>query len=210
MISTIHDDSMINTDRQTRLAPTGVEKISKPLVIDKYNTYMGGVDKSDQLVIYYAFSHSSKKWWKRIFFHMVNAYILYTNSTHVKKMSHLDFRVAVAKGLLEKLPSLLQPPPPALHGQLRLTNVGNHFMEPTTGRPDCKVCSDRSAVIDLQANINKPNYNVSFVREPYVHIHVLRSSTLSNNTNNFIQMFPLLHIPLQNYLQDLVLSNYLL
>ena len=150
MISTIHDDSMINTDRRTRLAPTGVEKISKPLVIDKYNTYMGGDDKSDQLVIYYAFSHSSKKWWKRIFFHMievslVNAYILYTNSTHAKKMSHLDFRVVVAKGLLEKLPSLLQPPPPALHGQFRLTSVGNHFMEPTTGRPDCKVCSDRSA-----------------------------------------------------------------
>ena len=59
-------------------------------------------------------------------------------------------------------------------------------------------------MIDLQANINKLNFNVSFVREPYGHIHVLRSSTLSKNTNNFIQMFPLQHIPLQNYLQDLV------
>ena len=60
IISTIHDDSMINKDRRTRLTPTGVEKISKLLVIDKYNTYMG-VDKSYQLLIYYAFSHSSKK-----------------------------------------------------------------------------------------------------------------------------------------------------
>ena len=149
IISTIHDDSKINKDRRTRLAPRGVKKISKLLVIDKYNTYMG-VDKSDQLLIYYAFSHSSKKWWKRIYFHMievfmVSAYIFYTNSIQAKKMSHLDFRVAVAKGLFEKLPSLLQPPPPALHVPLCLTSVGHHFMEPTTGRPDCKVCSDRSA-----------------------------------------------------------------
>ena len=35
IISTIHDDSMINKDRRTRLAPTGVEKNSKLLVIDK-------------------------------------------------------------------------------------------------------------------------------------------------------------------------------
>ena len=80
---------MINKERRTRLAPTGVEKISKPLVMDKYNTYMG-VDKADQLVIYYASSLSSKQWWKRIFFHiidvsMVTAYVLYTNSTHGKK-----------------------------------------------------------------------------------------------------------------------------
>ena len=100
IISTIHDDSMINKDRRTRFTPTGVKKISKLLVIDKYNTYMG-VDKSDQLLIYYAFSPSSKKWWKRIYFHMievsmVSAYIFYTNSIQAKKMSHLDFRVAVA------------------------------------------------------------------------------------------------------------------
>ena len=150
MISTIHDDSMINKDRRTRLGPTGVEKISKPLVIDKYITYMGGVDKSDQLVIYYAFSHSSKKWWKRIFFHMiedskVNAYIFYTNSIQAKKMSHLDFRVAVAKGLLEKTSITPTTTSSCITRSTPFDKCYNHYMEPTTGRPDCKVRSDRSA-----------------------------------------------------------------
>ena len=52
MISTIHDDSMVSK-RRTRLAEGGIEEIMKPEVISEYNTYMGGVDKSDQLLSYH-------------------------------------------------------------------------------------------------------------------------------------------------------------
>jgi len=38
-----------------------MEEVSKPAVIQEYNTYMGGVDKGDQLVSYYPFSHSTVK-----------------------------------------------------------------------------------------------------------------------------------------------------
>ncbi len=46
---------------------------------------MGGVNKSDQLLSFYGFSHWTVKWWRRAFFHLfdmaiVNAYIL----SHVK------------------------------------------------------------------------------------------------------------------------------
>ena len=49
----------------------------------KNNTYMGGVDKGDQLMSYYGFSHRTIKWWRRAFFEnaIVNAYILYRLST---------------------------------------------------------------------------------------------------------------------------------
>ena len=36
----------------------------KPTVIVDYNTYMLGVDKMDQLVSCYSFTHKSVKWWR--------------------------------------------------------------------------------------------------------------------------------------------------
>ena len=64
MLSTIHDDSMISKEHRSRQVSGGVETIQKPAVVEEYNQYMGGVDKSDQLVVYYGFRQSSKKWWK--------------------------------------------------------------------------------------------------------------------------------------------------
>ena len=51
MLSIIHDDTMISKERHSRQAPGGVETIQKQLIIEDYNQYMGGVDKSDQLVV---------------------------------------------------------------------------------------------------------------------------------------------------------------
>jgi len=153
MLSTIHDDSMVTKQGCTRLVSGGVETIQKPKVIEEYNQYMGGVDKSDQLVTYYGFRRCSKKWWKQAFFHlmeltMVNAYILYCYNTPKKEhMTHLEFALAVARALLDDahpLPALrYQPPPAAADLPLRLT--GRHFPEPAGSCPDCKICSDRQA-----------------------------------------------------------------
>ena len=61
----------------------------------------------DQLLLYYEFSHRSVKWWKRVFFHLldltlVNAHILFKAATG-SRMSQLDFRSSVATSLLEGL-----------------------------------------------------------------------------------------------------------
>ena len=54
----------------------------KPVVIDDYNQHMLGVDKLDQFASYYSFLHKSVKWWRKVFFWMlevavINAYIIY-------------------------------------------------------------------------------------------------------------------------------------
>ena len=47
MLSTFHDDSMVHKSRRSRAAPGGVETVQKPCVVEEYNQFMGGVDKSE-------------------------------------------------------------------------------------------------------------------------------------------------------------------
>ena len=69
LLSTVHDDSMMMKVRRTRRAERGHEEVRKPVMIEEY---MGGVDKSDQLLSYYGFSHRTVKWWRRGFFHLID------------------------------------------------------------------------------------------------------------------------------------------
>ena len=145
VLSTIHNSSMTTISRRSRSAVRGVETVNKPNMIVEYNKYMGGVDIADQLVTYYGFSHYSRKWWKRAFFHlidvcMVNSYILYC-SANQKKITHLDFVLAVARQFVEAhqhTPSLHTASP-----DQPIRFIGrDHFPEPSRKR-DCCVCSKR-------------------------------------------------------------------
>ena len=119
MLSTFHTDEVVQKSRRSRRASDGTEIVSKPKVVEDYNQYMGGVDRSDQMVLYYGYTHRlvntsslwsinlhrSLKWWKRVMFHLldlslVNANILY-NSVSTKPLTHMEFRLAVATSLLE-------------------------------------------------------------------------------------------------------------
>ena len=46
MLSTFHDNTMVDKSRRSRAAPGGVETVQKPRVVEDYNQFMGGVDKS--------------------------------------------------------------------------------------------------------------------------------------------------------------------
>ena len=149
MISTIHDDTIIDKRRRTRQATGGVETIKKPKVVDEYNSHMGGVDKADQLITYYGFSHRTCKWYKRVFFHLfevsiVNAYILYCMISPPKQqLSHIDFRLAIAKHLiLSSLTSSNSNTTISDSNPSRL--IERHFLAlREKGTRDCMVCSDR-------------------------------------------------------------------
>lgn len=149
LLTTIHDASMTRITRRSRRATGGVQDIYKPTAIDKYNHFMGGVDRADQLVTYYGFCHFTKKWWKRIFFHLldttiVNAYILYKQAHPNNNLSHLDFRICIAEALLLEQPAFTvgTSRPTSVDTPIRLMNVGQHFPEPSSRRR-CKVCDKR-------------------------------------------------------------------
>ena len=83
-------------------------RVKCPHLITVYNKNMGGVDRCDMLLALYRNAMKTKKWYKRIIFHLidlcvVNAWTLFGG---VRKMSLHKFKLAVATGLILKQRSL--------------------------------------------------------------------------------------------------------
>ena len=57
ILSTMHSDSPIPTERRNRLASGGREVVEKPEAVLEYIKFMGGVDHGDQLLSYYGHIH---------------------------------------------------------------------------------------------------------------------------------------------------------
>lgn len=73
-----------------------------PLFITEY--VAKGVDKLDQGIQYYQFSHRNRKWSFAVFIHCLaiaiyNSHILY-NSTHSDKVTQKQFRISLINELL--------------------------------------------------------------------------------------------------------------
>ena len=111
---------------------------------------MLGVDKLDQLMSYFSFLHKSVKWWRKVFFWMVevavvNSYILY-KQTMVQQgnrpLTHLGFRRELIKSLAEPLQLTVVPRQQSAPSLQRLQQVP-HFLEKGSKRRDCWVCSNR-------------------------------------------------------------------
>ena len=75
--------------------------IMKHLIMNDYNKYMGGIDSNDLLLKYTEFSRRTVKWWKKVFFRIVNlsivnAYIIFLEWQKAKgikyKETQTDFR----------------------------------------------------------------------------------------------------------------------
>ena len=79
---------------------------ARPGVINLYNTYMGGVDLSDQRVVSNVQLMRGVVWYFKVFFYMIgvcisNAHILHCKSPNHASISSLEFRKSVLKALVE-------------------------------------------------------------------------------------------------------------
>ncbi|CAH1995996.1 unnamed protein product [Acanthoscelides obtectus] len=107
MISTCpsHQAELKATGKKTRKG----EDTFKPQAVIDYNNAKKGVDISDQMSSYYTCIRKSIKWYKKVFFEillgtcMVNSWVIYNYyGRNAKKLSMLQFREQVARGLLEE------------------------------------------------------------------------------------------------------------
>ena len=76
MISTESSSNMVQI--QSRGTQQEVQKL---FVVNHYNHSMNGVDRADQYTVYYSFIRKARKWWRKLFFWLlevaaVNSYIL--------------------------------------------------------------------------------------------------------------------------------------
>ena len=86
VMSTFHDSNdTVNVTRRTKVNSKFQRiEVKQPMAIKDYNKYMGGVDRSDQLINKYHSLRKTNKWWKTLFLHMidiarVNSYILFND-----------------------------------------------------------------------------------------------------------------------------------
>ena len=108
-MSTLHGNEMLSITTKASTEP-----INKPKLIADYNTIitcMSGVDLCDQLLVYYALNRKTTKWWKRLFFRLldlsdINAMILHTHIFPEKaqeRQRHKKFRMELAHLLVQPL-----------------------------------------------------------------------------------------------------------
>ena len=128
--------------------------VVKPVVIDNYNHSMNGVDIADQYTVYYSFIRKTVKWWRKLFFWMletavVNSYILYRDSTSSPK-SHIQYRRALVDSLASNYITTAPPRPRAGRPRKRSHPESNdperlnqrlHLLSKETVQRDCVVCS---------------------------------------------------------------------
>ena len=127
------------------------QQVSKPAVVDQYNKHMGGVDLADQLRKYYTVGRSSFKWYRYLFWFLIdvsicNSFILYNHHKLEQgqgKVKQLNFRTNLAKQLIGGFSSTVSAGHSAKHRKidnlsLDPGNAGTHFIIKIEGRK--KVC----------------------------------------------------------------------
>ena len=149
------DVSVISTNCSP-LAPDVVVRrrnnnVSKPAVIDLYNKHMGGVDLADQQRQYYSVGRSSYKWYRYLFWFLLdisicNSFIVYNTyrmGQRQRKVKQLNFRVNLAKALIGGFSSTASLGHSAKRRKIENLsvapeNMGKHFSCKIEGRK--KVC----------------------------------------------------------------------
>ncbi|KAI8785376.1 piggyBac transposable element-derived protein 4 [Biomphalaria glabrata] len=110
MVSTKSTNRIINVQQKRSV-------VEKPEMVHDYNMMMNGCDRADQMLSYYSVhSRKSMKWWKKVFFWIleiaqINALIIY-NATQVicdqpsKKLSLKNFLKTLIDGLVDAATAL--------------------------------------------------------------------------------------------------------
>jgi len=136
--------------------------VAIPTPVHLYNHSMGGVDLNDQLRSYYPSGRSGKKWWRFIFWYLLdvsicNAFIVEGQSSHRassrSRRSLLSFKLELAKQLIggfcgRKKYAGKKRKSTNLDNALSLPNLPGHREVKLEGRKgaciNCSVCGRRN------------------------------------------------------------------
>lgn len=103
MLTNMHEDHMVTLDKVDFKSK---EPIKKPAPVVDYNANMGAIDRSDMMLSSTECARKTIKWYKKLFFHMVdlallNAHALYLTQ-NTEKEALADFQLKVIRQIFEK------------------------------------------------------------------------------------------------------------
>jgi len=103
-LTTAHEDVLVEAP-----SSMGAHHKIKPAAVLDYCKHKTGVDRSDQMLSYYAFESKTIKWWKKLFFHLfdlvvLNAHILHNKMS--KKKCHWKFSMKKSLKVCSLVPVL--------------------------------------------------------------------------------------------------------
>lgn len=80
-------------------------EVARPYSVEQYNMFMGGVDLMDRMIAHYPHDFKNKRWYLRVFFHLVNmalvnAWYVFKLKNQDPKMPLLTFKASVATSLI--------------------------------------------------------------------------------------------------------------
>lgn len=131
--------TLISTYHKADTAPgqrAGVA-CNKPLVVHSYNKYMGGIDLKDQKLSMYLLERKRGiKWYVKVFRRLLNISILNTfiiyranSQDHSRKLTHREYRYALAKALSRRHIYTTRIRPPIEHSSGERLDGIEHFPE---------------------------------------------------------------------------------
>ncbi|KAH9375166.1 hypothetical protein HPB48_017118 [Haemaphysalis longicornis] len=134
-----HNNGSVTIGSNTHsVGPVGVcrrydkktKEVSRSSLVRVYNQSMGGVDRADQLLSFYHNELKTKKWYKRIVFHLldlavVNSWLLY-RAVKDSEIQLAEFKVQVAFGLMKSEKSHEAPLHDSTMAENWLSNRASH------------------------------------------------------------------------------------
>ena len=135
-ISTEFQNSMQNVANRR-----GQEK-EKPLPIIKYNEFMSGIDRQDQLMSYYPSQRKTVRWYKKLGVHILhllfqNSYLLY-NKYSGRKLSLYEYRQNILEKILPEKKDLRGTNKRTQHLPTKIDATND---KGKTQRKRCRVCA---------------------------------------------------------------------
>ena len=169
--------------------------VPKPNMIIDYNKHMGGVDKCDQYLSYYNICHKSVKWWKKVFFRLLELCIINSMcfETHIaytkQRNSHLNFRETLIHQLVQDHLNKREEEEPTrgfdtlvVSGRRKVTTKvrSKHYVSRHEKRRKCSLCSYKK---DRARRKRKETKTFDFCKKCNAHVCKKKFTELSTIMN---------------------------
>lgn len=185
VLTTAHDPRDTMIVKRTQKDGTKRDTLI-PTAIASYTLNMGGVDHFDHFRSSYPINRKSRKFWMRLFLFMldasvINAYITYTTIHPTTVHLHRDFRLRLARGLIDGYTSKTRKTVQfknkkggnfGVPDEIRLRNVGEHLPTKDESYKRCRFCSTKAK--EKRTNIKCCKCDVSLcAQECFKNFHTI-------------------------------------